>query len=176
MLNKAIFFQKYRSYFGAINQSQADGLNFLLDKLDASEYFNLASEYAYILATIKHECADKWQPVTEMGSHAYLTGKSYYPYIGRGYVQITWRANYALFSGITGKDLVNNPSLALEPETAWQICEYGFKHGSFTGKKLSNYINENSADYYNARRIINGLDQASLIKSYAEKIEDCVEF
>ena len=58
MINRYNFYKNYRAKFGRLNQSQVEGLNFLLDKLDASKVFNLATEYAYILATIKHECSD----------------------------------------------------------------------------------------------------------------------
>ena len=43
--------------------------------------------------------------------------------------------------------------------------------GTFTGKKLDEYINHVITDYKNARRIINGMDDADLIAGYAEKFE-----
>lgn len=176
MIKRELFFSKYREHFGALKQSQVDGLNFLLDKLDESEKFNLANEYAYILATIKHECAEKYKPIKEYGSAAYLRGKAYWPYIGRGYVQLTWFANYKRFGELLGIDLVGNPNLALEPETSWKILEIGMHSGLFTGRKLSTYVNENKTDYFNARRVVNILDRAELIASYAEKFEDCIDF
>jgi putative chitinase len=48
---------------------------------------------------------------------------------------------------------------------------YGMRNGSFTGKKLSDYINQNKCDYSNARRIINGVDRQALIAGYANNIE-----
>jgi len=48
---------------------------------------------------------------------------------------------------------------------------YGMRNGSFTGKKLSDYITGGGVEYKNARRIINGLDQTLLIKKYAENIK-----
>jgi hypothetical protein len=50
---------------------------------------------------------------------------------------------------------------------------YGMRNGTFTGKKLSNYITGPTYDYKNARRIINGLDKWDLIKGYAEKLQTC---
>ncbi|HEY3252074.1 MAG TPA: glycoside hydrolase family 19 protein [Ignavibacteria bacterium] len=176
MTNRKIFYQKYREHFGSLRQSQVTGLNFLLDKLDASKKFDLASEYAYILATIKHECADKYKPITEYGSKAYLRSKKYYPYIGRGYVQLTWDFNYEKFGKLLKIDLLGNPDLVLEPETSWKILELGMSKGLYTGKKLGDYVNEDKTNYRNARRVINGLDQASLIASYARKFEECIEF
>ena len=53
---------------------------------------------------------------------------------------------------------------------------YGFINGSFTGKKLSDYIEGDKLDFYNARRIINGMDKAKLISDYAYKILDCLKY
>jgi len=48
-------------------------------------------------------------------------------------------------------------SESLSPKIAYAIMSYGMRHGSFTGKKPSNYILDKVCDYKNARRIINGL-------------------
>jgi hypothetical protein len=45
------------------------------------------------------------------------------------------------------------------------------RHGSFTGKKLADFISGNNCDYMDARTIINGYDQAPLIAGYAETFE-----
>ncbi len=93
---------------------------------------------AHMLATIKHECADTFQPITERGAKAYFNkyepgtsiGKNLgntvkgdgYLYRGRGYVQITGRANYQKLSsvlGLTGEDdLIMHPDHALHPDVA----------------------------------------------------------
>jgi len=176
MIDRKNFYTKYRTYFGKLNQSQVNGLNFLLDKLDQSPVFSLANEYAYILATIKHECAETYQPITEYGSKRYLTSKKYYPYIGRGFVQLTWHFNYEKFGKLLGLDLVSSPDLAKEPQTAWQILEIGMSKGLYTGKKLGNYVNKAETNYREARRVINGMDQNKLIAGYAENFYDCIEF
>lgn len=183
MINRLTFYQKYKSYFGSINDSQLQGLNFLLDKLDASKLINDAREYAYILATVYHECAVKWQPIKEMGGVAYLSHKRYYPYFGRGYVQLTWDFNYKAFGALLGIDLYNSPGLALEPENAWNILEQGmtnethtFNDLSFTKHTLEQYFTDNITDWVGARRIINGTDCANLIAGYAKKFYDCIEF
>ena len=41
--------------------------------------------------------------------------------------------------------------------------------GLFTGKKLDDYFNIDETDFYHARKIINLVDKAELIKEYAEK-------
>jgi len=48
-----------------------------------------------------------------------------YKYRGRGIFQLTGRANYEKYGKALGIDLVNNPDLAANPETALRIaCEY----------------------------------------------------
>jgi predicted chitinase len=79
-----------------------------------------------------------------------------YTYRGRGLVQLTGRNNYAKLGARLGIDLVRNPDLAGDPSVAAQILVLGMKEGSFTGKKLSTYINSGQTDFYNARRIVNG--------------------
>ena len=132
----------------------------------------LSAQIAYVLATVEHEANDTWKPVRE----AYWKSEDwrkrnlrYWPYYGRGYVQITWEENYKKFSDILGFDLVKEPDLALDPAFALTILVYGFKHGSFTGKKLEDYVRERHVDFRNARRCINGLDKANLIALLAEK-------
>jgi putative chitinase len=70
-----------------------------------------------------------------------------------------------------GNGLVLHPEHALEPTIAYRIMSYGMRHGSFTGKGLSSYIQGDACDYLNARRIINGLDQAGRIQGYAQALE-----
>lgn len=121
------------------------------------------NELAYLLATVKWETAHTMQPVKEYGSASYLKSKKYYPYYGRGLVQITWKDNYEKFG------VAANPDDALKWPAALDILYRGMIFGMFTGKRLSDYINENSHDYVNARRIINGTDKAKEIADIAEK-------
>lgn len=128
--------------------------------------FILNSQIAYILATVEHETAHTFKPVREafwLSENWRKANLRYYPFYGRGFVQITWKSNYEKFAKLTGKDLVNNPDLAMEFQTALFILLYGFKNGSFTGKKLSDYVNTSATDFVNARRCINGIDRAKAI-------------
>lgn len=140
----------------------------------------LKEQLAYVLATAYHECHNpayprkRLTPMKEFGGERYLKSKTYYPYYGRGFVQLTWRSNYEKASKRLGIDLVNNPDLALEPAYAANIMVYGMKHGTFTGKKLNDYIRPGKADFMQARRIINGMDKSKLIAGYALSFQDCL--
>lgn len=132
----------------------------------------LPEQIAYVLATVEWETGRTFQPVRE----AYWKSEEwrrqhlrYYPYYGRGYVQLTWEANYRKYSTIMGLDLVGQPDLALQPEVALFILVHGFRTGAFTGRKLADYVNEAGCDFVQARRCINGLDKAAEIAALAQK-------
>lgn len=131
---------------------------------------SMEEQIAYVLATVERETGNTFEPVIE----AYWLSEDYrkenfpyYPYYGRGFVQITWKYNYEKYSKKLGIDLVSNPDLALENENSLFILVDGFKNGVFTGKKLADYINSRSIDFFNARRCINGLDHAQEIAESA---------
>lgn len=127
----------------------------------------LRNEVAYVLATTKWETAHTMKPVREYGGETYLRAKRYYPYVGMGYVQLTWLENYKKASQKLGVDFVANPKLLLEPKYAAPILVLGMKEGWFTGKKLSDYISLYKSDFVNARRIVNGTDKAQEIAAIA---------
>jgi peptidoglycan hydrolase-like protein with peptidoglycan-binding domain len=131
------------------------------------------SQIAYILATVKHETNDTFQPVRE----AYFLGEPsaenhrqtlrYYPFYGRGYVQLTWDFNYRQYSDLLNIDLVNQPDLVMRPDISLFVLVDGMKRGVFTGVCLDDYIIGSKVDFYNARKIINGHDEAERIEQYA---------
>jgi predicted chitinase len=132
----------------------------------------LNSQIAYVLATTEWESAQTFRPVREafwLSEEWRRNNLRYYPYYGRGFVQITWKDNYKKFSDILGIDLVNNPDQAMNPNIALFILVYGFKTGAFTGRSITEHITHQSVDFFNARRCINGLDKASQIKLLAEQ-------
>lgn len=175
------FYQAMKTQFGALNQSQVDGLNYLLDNIEkdkepaVANRSTWAKQIAYMLATTKHEVANTYQPITEYGNTTCQRYDGGCTYKGRGYVQLTHQYNYAKMSPITGVDLVANPTLALQPNVAYRVMSYGMFYGSFTGKKLGSYVNAGVTDYYNARRVINGTDKASLIQGYASKFQSILD-
>ena len=133
---------------------------------------NLNTQIAYVLATVEWETAGTFRPVKE----AYWLSEDwrkknlrYYPYYGRGYVQITWKRNYKKYSKKLNMDLVKHPDKVMEPKIALYILVDGFKLGTFTGKKLEDYVNHDKTDFINARRCINGIDKAHKIAKLAVK-------
>jgi len=131
----------------------------------------LRNQCAYVLATAWHETAHTMKPVREYGGETYLKKKKYYPYVGMGYVQLTWRENYDKASRKLGVDFVTNPKLLLKQEYAAKILVIGMLEGWFTNRKLSDYITLYRSDFRGARRIVNGTDKAALIAGYADQYD-----
>jgi putative chitinase len=179
-IDRAKFFSAARQkpFGGSFDQSEVDGLNAILDAWEALPPVDMR-HLAYELGTAFHETAMTMQPIPEWGKgagHPYghpdpVTRKVYY---GRGYVQLTWKANYETMSHIVGADLVNQPDLALEPDIAAKIMFEGMERGLFTGKKLSDYFTAEKSDWINARRIINGLDKAQAIALYSQEFMEAL--
>lgn len=171
-LDRKVFFDGYRGKFdNHLSQKEVDAIDQFLTFFEADECKFELYEWAYIFATVYHETAHTFLPVIE----AYWKSEEwrkrnfrYYPYYGRGYVQLTWEANYKKFGKLLQIDLAGNPELACEPETAWKILIIGCNRGLYTGAAIGKYVKHGSPDYVNMRRVINGNDKAELIASYAE--------
>lgn len=168
-MNRSYFLSRVREnlFSGKLSKSQADGIGKILDYWQAKWPKMSIDELAYLLATAKWESAHTMQPIVERGSKAYLLSKPYYPWIGRGLVQITWQANYKKY-GIT------NPEDALKWPTALHVIFDGMIFGKFTGKRLADYIGNGQRDYVGARRIINGTDKAKQIANIAEGFREAL--
>ena len=132
----------------------------------------LRTQIAYIMATVQHETANTYKPVREAfwkTEEWRRQNLRYYPYYGRGYVQLTWRTNYQKYSNILGVDLVNNPDRALEPSISLYILVHGMANGIFTGRRLGQYVSVNRTDFVNARKVINDMDRAHHIANLAQQ-------
>ena len=182
--DREIFFDNVRNklFDGALTQQQVDGCGVILGLWEGQYTGTPMTDIrwlAYILATVFHECATTMWPITEYGSQSYLQGKEYYPYIGRGFVMITWEDNYRNASqqlSLTGtRDLVEHPELALDSLISARILFRGMAEGWFTGKKLGQYFNESKDDPVNARQIVNGNDDDDLIAGYHKQFLAALE-
>lgn len=185
-IDRAEFFSAVRASFGALKQGQVDGFNAILDQWEARGGGD-DRHLAYMLATAWHETARTMKPIKEYGGEKYFTRmydiRGERPakarelgnlspgdgarFCGRGYPQLTGKANYAKAGLKLGVDLVNNPDLMLRPDIAAKVMFLGMEEGWFTGKKLSDYHGGGQEfDATNARRIINGTDKAKTIAGY----------
>ena len=181
------FWTAYQQQLGAAPPAAAAGLNAILDSIETdSTTFDSVEQVAYALATFRWETAGTFEPIFERGPTSYFAkydagtpigtrlGNTEpgdgFKFRGRGYVQLTGRANYARDGKLLGLDLVNNPDAALKPDVAYRIATGGMKNGWFTGHRLSQHIPVGGTpDYVNARRIINGTDHAADIAAIAQK-------
>ena len=182
-----IDFDKVRPLFGGkLTQDQVDGINTIVDRFNVQGDGNIR-HLAYLLATAKHETAHTMQPIYERGAKAYFNkyepttqiGKNLgntqpgdgYKFRGRGYAQLTGRANYRKAGERLNVELLGNPDLALDPVVAAAILIRGCLGGWFTGKKLEDY-----KTFREMRRVVNGVDRASDIALLAEGFLSALSF
>lgn len=194
-MNRKAFFDGIRAgpFPGRLRQGQVAGIGALLDEWQRRRLTDLR-HLAYMLATVFHETSQTMAPIRERGGDDYLTrmydiggdrpalarrNGNVNPgdgvrYAGRGFVQLTWRANYARMGELLKLPLEERPDLALEPKVATAILFEGMLRaesfrGDFTGKCLEDYFNDQTTDWINARRIINGADRAANIAGIAKQ-------
>ena len=188
------FFDAYRERFGPLTQALVDALEYLLGRIESDTRFGNSDtdrrQLAYCLATFKWETAHTFEPIDEIGSDAYFN-RRYAPgteagknvgntqpgdgalFHGRGYVQLTGRSNYTKAKQLTGVDLITEPDRAKEPELAYQIAIQGMLDGWFTSRKLSQYFKpDGTANYEEARAIVNGTDQATRIADIGRRFSE----
>ena len=176
------FFKSVRAAFGGLDQSQVEGFNVLLAAMGKARWPR--SWVAYGLATAWHETAKTMQPVEEafwLDDAWRKRNLHYYPWHGRGYVQLTWEANYAKADEECGLEgaLLSDPKLAMQTDIASQILVRGMEQGWFTNKKLADYLpidgQAGHDAFKRARRIINGTDKAGEIAKIALSFDAALE-
>jgi len=183
--NRQIYFDTVRAslFGGTMSQRQIDGQNAIIN--DWLRYYRKQGEkgdnrkLGYMLATTYHETAQEMWPIEEYGKgqgYSYgemdpETGQTYY---GRGYVQLTWRDNYADMTqrlGLEGtsQDMEWDAGQALDKDLAARVMGLGMSQGTFRPPhKLMDYFNEVADDPYDARDIING--DKSTVPSWANGV------
>src|SRR5574343_659402 len=107
---------------------------------------NLKKAVAIALANFAHETGgSSW--LKALGGPSYR--RRYGGYHGRGYIHVTWKANYQAMERCTGLPIVKNPSLLEKPENAALVSACWWKlHG----------LNEiaDKRDIRTMTRVING--------------------
>jgi len=160
-----------------LQQSARQHFPFIVQEAQRQGVQNQA-QLAYILATATHE-SGAGKHMEEFASGRAYEGRSSLGntqpgdgvrYKGRGYVQLTGRRNYTDWSRRLGMDLVNNPRQVENPQVAAQILVGGMMQGTFTGRGLGSYINNQQTDFHNARRTVNGTDRAGQIAGIAQRL------
>jgi putative chitinase len=170
-LDRGVYFECVRKdpFGGHMEQQQVDGQAMILDTFEKSRFASWDRRWVgYALATTMHETASTMWPIEEYGKGAGMaygvpdaeTGQTYY---GRGFVQLTWRDNYAradkeLRLGHEGSPLSCewNAKNALNPMIAAATMFKGMQEGWFRGDALEDFFNSTDDDPYSAREIING--------------------
>ena len=167
MIDKAKFYDSIRSKINLTTQNVV-GFDKHLDYIE--QHGIPVDKAAYALATSSWETNMTMHPVKE----AYWLSEDwrkrnlrYYPWYGRGLVQVTWEDNYRKMGKELGVDFIVNPNLMLEWEYALPALFVGMEKGLYTGKDLDDYVDgidesdaEDLREYTNARRIVNGTDRA----------------
>lgn len=175
--DRDLYFDTVRDslFSGALNQQQVDGQNDILTVWEwiPTRFPDIALDLrwlAYMLATTFHETSQEMWPIEEYGKGSGMdygipdaeTGQTYY---GRGYVQLTWRDNYARATeelGLEGaEDIEWHAQMALDPIIAAKTMFIGMYRGWFRAdddgrQTLERYFNDVADDPFEAREIING--------------------
>lgn len=137
-----------RAFPDAERATVARNLPFIL-KAMADAGLTSRNQLIGVLATVHVETIPRFAPVKEGRGST----KRYAPFFGRGYVQITWRANYEKAEkDLNIPGLVSNPDLALEPNNAARILTWYWKGA--TGNNPSRAAER--ADWRGVRRAVNG--------------------
>ena len=175
VIDRKKFFNLVRKQFypKGMTQETVDGFN-IINSYWEDWYDQDLRKFAYVLATVFHETAFTMEPIKERGGPTYLKSKKYWPWYGRGYIQLTWKENYERMGEILGEDLTSNPDVVMGKGLATKILFEGMYTaesgvGDFTRKALKDYFNDKDEDPYNARRIVNGLDKARKIGNYYQR-------
>ena len=185
--DRNVLFKELRTrlFRGSLTQSQVDGMADMLDVWEATAYTDLRW-ISYIFAGVYHEVGGLMQPVREgfktndeaarqhvamllargIIRYDYAVPSHGFSWFGRGRIQNTHYRNYDALEKRFGIPFTKNPSLLLESKADAQVTIHGHVEGIWTGKKLSDYFNTKTSDPVNARRIVNGLDKATLIAGY----------
>lgn len=175
MINRQHFFDTVRTelFAGSLSLAQVHGMEEILRHYESIGWSD-KRHLAYILATVYHETGKVMQPTKERGGEAYLRSKKYYPYYGRDLCQTTWKYNYERVRDFTGVDVVTQPDLIAQLPLAVKVVFKFMEMGWYTGRKLGTYFSESKEDWYNARRIINGVDRAADVAEYAKKFNSAI--
>jgi len=113
------------------------------------------------MATIRVEVGKNFKPIMEQASGEVYEGRkdlgNIHPhdgvrYKGRGFIQLTGRANYSTYGQKLGLDLINNPDLALDVEVGAKILAQYFHDRGVVSACLRK-------DWLTVRKLVNGVNR-----------------
>lgn len=113
------------------------------------------------LATVRVEVGKNFKPIMEYASGEAYEGRKDLGntspgdgvrYKGRGYIQITGKANYSTYGNKIGVDLINNPDLALTVENSSKILAHYFNDRKVIQACLAK-------DWLTVRKLVNGVNR-----------------
>lgn len=181
--DRAAFFNTMRARLGRLSPLQVQGTEAILDAIEGAPL----AHAAYMLATPWHETDATMQPVREAARLSEEWRKRnlrYYPYYGRGLVQITWLKNYQWLDAAAAKagltepgEILANLDLAMRPDIAAFALRKGMEEGRYDaqGKTMAQRLPSTGTatrkQYINARYLVNIQDKAELIEGYAQAFE-----
>lgn len=200
-IDKDFFFRNI-SFIRPLNDSQVEGLTNMINAFDLDDEDIFRKWLANRMGTSVIESNKTFKPVVEgyylpeskrvralynyYSKHNSAALRTIFPYgltppyyYGRGAVtQLTHYWNYEKASQkIFGDNrLVDNPDLVLDPTTDMKIAHRGMREGWFTGRKVSDYLNDNKTDWVGVRRVINGLDKAHIIAGYSARFYTALRY
>lgn len=190
MINRPQFYRNFKATIAPkFTTKQYEGFEAIFNEFEAQKLTDIRW-LVYILATVWHETDKTMQPIEEYGKgkgrrygkKLRYNGKSYTTpdklFYGRGHTQNTWIDIYEKLTNAgysQGKtwNFVKLPELLLQMQPSIWATFHAMQTGLYTGKRLSQYFGI-SADPYNARKIINGVDKADLIKQHYDKFLRCL--
>jgi hypothetical protein len=134
MINRRFFFEQCKGalFGGSLKQKQIDGLTAILDEWERHHARKDDRWLAYALGTTHHETARTMQPIHEYGARSYfhwrydikggnpalarrlgnVTPGDGVLFRGRGYVQLTGRANYERMGALFRVNLTRDEAAA----------------------------------------------------------------
>lgn len=184
-MDRERFYKALRPSLGPFSEANVAGFELVLN--EGEKRNTSLHQLAYVLATAWWESGKTMAPVEEafyLGAKAdaYRKRLRYFPYHGRGLVQLTWKENYRKASDLVGVDLVAQPNKAMDPQVSVLVLFDGMERGWFTGKRLEDYVDdideaddEDLREFANARRIVNGTDRQVEIGKLALQFESALK-
>lgn len=182
MIARSITVEQLQKMFPLAAKNIAANWSLIQDALELEGILSPACELA-AAATVAVETARTFAPIHEFGSEAYLNKKydartdlgntpeldgDGAKYCGRGFVQITGKANYEVYGRKTNADLVNHPELAMEPLLSAHILALYFKERGVAKaaeagdwKQVRRRVNGGLNGFEDLMRVINHLQPAA---------------